>query len=611
MMFIYGGVLVAGSASAADVDGANAAVGDPGAEIAETPSPTPATPSDPGSDEAAAIDRPFDYDPYRVLIWVAAPESEVEPLREPLNTSLSRYFDALWRSQVRPMPRTLATIIRRDLRGLDYESIIAADPVIAVKKTHPESVRIRTPQNVAQYIGKIVARPRAIEEVQTDLDQQDSSLAASLQPKWSPLEPGQTLAETWTDDSSEAILTTRGAAAFLNDPSPKLIAPPLSSGIADVIEDFDKIFLVDLHPHADRTEIAVVEMDVLMRHFGAPVLRSVANAGLVPDHMAAAITESFRPLVRIEEAGRKDATGLVRGGGLIVSEDHPALIRAGDILEPMIRKDDRNGVPFVVGPMDWAFLVVTEAEPRIVQADFWSGRAGSLQGRKNKRTFRMGLRVKPRGRGSQLRLHAKGDEDEALIGYEIYEKDLETEEMNFVGRTDWDGRLQIEPTDKPFRLLYVKNGGAVLARLPIVPGLHERDVANLTGDDDRLEAEAFVKGVQNQIIDLVAVRELFKARVNMRLQRGEMDKAEELMVELRRQPDSRELNDSIAKRQVVFLEKIENASQRKKVDLMFSTTQDLLAQFINPKLLQDLESNLLKARNNGGKLPAEVTAEEE
>ncbi len=68
----------------------------------------------------------------------------------------------------------------------------------------------------------------------------------------------------------------------------------------------------------------------------------------------------------------------------------------------------------------------------------------------------------------------------------------------------------------------------------------------------RLQAEAYIRGVQNSIIDLVAIRELFKARIRLRLERGEMKKAEELLTALRAQPSSEKLYDEIGKRHAIF-----------------------------------------------------------
>lgn len=548
------------------------------------------------------IETPWDYDPYRVLIWIITDDHNLSAgsIATDLKQSLAREFDALWRLDVRDASASVATLAMRDLSLLSYDAITASDAVIAIKKDHPQAVRLRTPDNVAEFVKEITAASWRADSLVKGLMPEHEQLAEKFKQRFVPLVTDEQTA--WENPDTEAILTSRGTAATMTKPEAKLIDPPTTDLVAAQIDQYDKIFFVRAERNAVTPTVSVVEMDTLMRHFGAPVTLPLTDRNTDVAAIASNVVASFRPVVRIDNAGQKEATAMVRGGGLIISDDSPGRIKVGDILEPMIRKDDRNGNPFVIGPMDWAFLVATEADNRIVKMDFWAGRTGGLQGRKNNRTFKMGLRVKPRGRGSLLRLHAKGNVDEPLIGYEIYEKALDSKEMSFVGRTDWDGRLQISPSDGPFRLLYVKNGGAILARLPLVPGLHDHDVANLVGDDDRLQAEAYVRGVQSDIIDLVALRELFKARVRMRLENGEMDKAEELMVGLRQQPNSQQFNDEIGKKKVMFLKTIDNPSQRKKVDNMFSSTQDLLSKFINPKLIQDLEIDIITAKKNGGRL---------
>ena len=216
----------------------------------------------------------------------------------------------------------------------------------------------------------------------------------------------------------------------------------------------------------------------------------------------------------------------------------------------------------------------------------------------------MGVMVNSRDDHTKLRLHLKGNANEPLIGYEIYDKELDSKSMTQVGRTDWNGRLMIDPIDRPLRLLYVKNGGAVLARLPIVPGHHPKAIADLSGDDMRLQAEAYIRGVQNAIIDLVAIRELFKARIMMRLKRGDIDEAEELLEKLRNEPSNEKLANDMGKKQTMFLKAIgRNPGQQRKVDDLFSTTRTMLSKHINGALLRDLESAFLEAKKNGGKLP--------
>jgi hypothetical protein len=123
----------------------------------------------------------------------------------------------------------------------------------------------------------------------------------------------------------------------------------------------------------------------------------------------------------------------------------------------------------------------------------------------------------------------------------------------------------------------------------------------------RLQAEAYVRGVQNEITDLVALRELYKARIRLQLEKGALEKAEQLMIELRRQPENEELSAAIGRKQIDLLNAIgkKNISQRRKVDEMFTTTRELLSKYVTPKLMREVKGYFAAAKANGGKLPVE------
>lgn len=553
---------------------------------------------------------PWDYSPYRVLVWIASDDSrfEAEQVSEPLRDFLDRDFASIWRMEVRNAPSSLRSTMNRDMGSLDYDSITGADPVLAVKRDHPEAIRIRVAENVAEFVTKIYTTNDAKNSLVARGETSGDAKLGGLVKRFDVVGDNSiSVAEKWTEESTEAILVSRGLALTLDEPEAKLIKPNVDGLIADQIEDFDKVYLVNVNSDDVRPRIEVVEIDVLMRYFG-PVNQLAMSAGGSPaETVGLGLVDAFAPSVRIDNAGQKNAFGLVRASGLIITDQSPGLFSPGEVLIPLVRKNDRNGNPFLIGPIDWAYLVVEESEGTGVEMGFYAGRSGGLQGRKNNRTFRTAIKAKPQRDHSILRLHAQGKPQEPLIGYEIYEKELKSKSMSFIGRTDWSGRLKVDRSDDPLRLLYVKNGGAVLARLPLVPGLQPVAIADLRGDDLRLQAEAYIRGVQNSIIDLVAVRELFKARIQLRLQRGELDKAQELMEVLREQPSNEALADDMGKKQSVYLKLLEKegANQRRQVDQMFTTTRDLLAQHINPKLIRDLETDIIKAAKNGGKLPAE------
>ncbi|MFG0288953.1 MAG: hypothetical protein ACF8CQ_12295 [Rhodopirellula sp. JB044] len=577
---------------------AGSTASDPMAEIEERPEEPP----------------PFDYSPYRVLIWISSdnPRIDADLIRDDLLDFLDRDFYSVWRTVVADAPSAVASIARRDLGAITFASIAASDPVIALKKGHPDSLRIHFASDAGRFLDEIPGTQGRIQEILKRIEQNPESQTTPAKFAWKDKlraidGDAVTLQKMWKDESTEAILVSRGVADTLDEPRAKLIVPPLDGQVVDAIEQFDKIYIARLETKASPPNVQVIELDTLMRHFGVVTKRPMVSTSDLAGSVGGAIRDAFSPVVRIDEAGQKNATGLVRAAGLALDENSPAHVQIGDVLEPLVRKDDRKGKPITIGPLDWAYLYVKEKTGNSVEMDFFAGRMGGLQGRKNNRTHRMGIVIRPQRDDTMLRLHAKGRPDQPLIGYEIYDKELDSKSMTFVGRTDWNGRLTVGKIDRPLRLLYVKNGGAVLARLPMVPGHHEVTVADLAGDDMRLQAEAYIRGVQNAIIDLVAVRELFKARISMRIKEGKLKEADELLEMLRNEPSNEKIANDMGKKQTMFLKAIgRNANQQRKVDEMFSTTRELLSKHINPKIVNDLETALIEANKRSGGAPAEA-----
>lgn len=712
---------------------------------------------------------PWDYSPYKVLIWVASDDPQVNAasLEKPLRTFLDARFSAIWRMTIADAPSSIRAQAKRDMQGISYQALVSADPVIALKRNHKDTIRIRTPRNITEYVKAVYGTPKLIDEVKRLAKEKGDNVLNGAETKFKAVDPGKELAAQWAEESTEAILVARGMVESLTEPEAKIVKLPIAGLLEDKIEEYDKIYVVHVDQSTSPGMVYVTECETLMRYFGDVASSSfVARVG-IPGAIGRAVTKAFSPVVRVENAGIKAVTGLIRARGLIVDEDSPGTIDVDDVLVPMVRKNDRNGRPLIIGPMDWAYLSAVEPEiavlsvakgvkigvgnfvtevngnevmnaqqfekairgndamtvtvegkqpkkidlhkipvpfqlrylgftlgirrgrttisgvipfgpadkklmlndvietiagskvPDVVSAsrliasadptkpikvvvlredetievdidpgdiparkkksvaniamDFFAGRAGGLQGRKNKRTFRIALKVEPLDQQTLVRLHVKGQKTEPLIGYEIYEKQLNTKKMTFVGRTDWDGRISIDAKpEHKLRLLYVKNGGAVLARLPLVPGLTQMEIADLTGDDIRLRAEAYIRGVENSIVDLVAVRKLFAARIRLRLQRGEMEKANELMQVLRDQPDNEKLSNEMGKKNTKFLDMDGlNMSQRAKIDNMFKSTRNMLSKMLTSRDINQLEEDLLKAQQNGGVLPIEASDQDE
>ena len=708
---------------------------------AETPAPpsvespaTKPTMSAPAMEDEEDDTQPFEFSPYKILVWIASddPNLNAASIEAPLRLFLDREYSAIWRLTVADAPTSIASSAKRDLDSLDFESLTASDPIVAIKKNHKDAIRLRVAANVREYISKIYGTQQYIDSVKSRGAEAGDETLTGVAPKLEAVE-GDLLSvkEKWADEKTEALLLPRGFAATLSEPDAKIVGLPLSELVGEVMDDYDKIFIVNIASRSFGGSVSVVEFETLMRYFGAVVKEDFVSRSDASNAIGRAVVRAFSPEVRIDEAGLKGAQGLVRASGLILDSDSDALVKPGDMLLPMVRKNDRNGRPILIGPLDWAYLLaippqvsafkdgfringtepvtipvlandidpkggkkmvtkihrreakvgvaisvpqgkatlnkdgtitfkpaedfegptmfsytmtngestarssvtdnpdVPEAkaaeEPEenpdvpkkvdhtLVKMEFYSGRPGGLQGRANKRTFKRALRIRPTGGETMVRLHAKGKPTSPLIGYELYQKELYGKSMKFVGRTDWDGRLNVEKTDEPLRLLYVKNGGAVLARLPVVPGFTPTEVADLTGDDLRLQAEAFVNGINNSIIDLVAIRKLLASRIRSRLKKGEIEEANKLLLALREQPTKDILAGELDAKEKYFSEVIgvRQANAYRKVKDMFGRSKEMLAEQITQKFIRELEEDYIRAESNGGRLPDDPDAEEE
>jgi hypothetical protein len=569
-----------------------------------TDKPSDASPvADP--EAAPTIETPWDFSPYRVQVWIASDDLRVtaDRLAKPLAEYLDRDFASIWRLNISDAPLSVRAAASRGLEHVTYDSITSADPVVALKRNHVDAPRIRFIADVATYVKKCYATSGRIAEV-TERGKAAGNEGLSGAAKLFEAIEGDSLAvaEKWSDPTVEAIITNRGMAKELKDPPAKLISLPIDNLAAETIEASDKLFIVHVETTRLPWTVSVIELDCLMRNFSVVHQRAVTSPRLLVSVMGQAITEVFAPLIRIEDAGAKNAKGLVRAYGLITDEKSPASVAKDDFFVPMTRKNDRNGDPIQIGPLDWAFLHVKEVNGAKLEMDYHAGKAGGLQGRQNKRTFRTGTRVRPFDDSTTVRLHVQRNPTAPLVGYEIYERGLSSTEMNFVGRTDWDGRIEIPKSDMAMRLLYVKNGGAVLARLPVVPGQSDLEVADLFGDDQRLRAEAYIRGTQNSIVDLVAIRQLFAARIRMRLAAGELKEAKELLETLRNEPSYEKIAGDMGRKLLQL--KGRNSGEQAKIDRMFAQTREMLVKNISPALIRELEEAVMAAEKGAPPKPA-------
>ena len=365
----------------------------------------------------------------------------------------------------------------------------------------------------------------------------------------------------------------------------------------------DKLFLVAVVGQDDTTRIRVREFDARSREFGNVVERSMGDLTQVGHQSFAALLAAFRPIAKVESTKDRDkmVTMRIRAAGLVTSTDSPILIKPGTLVQPYVRNNDRNGEPtkkLGIQKTPWTYCLVTNRENpddrSIISCEIHSGTRVPVSGRPNQRIQRFAV-VMPATPGmTTLVLQSTAKRPEPLSGYDIYAKDPITDKQELLGRTDWRGTMIIPTVENPLRLVYVRNGAQLLARLPIIPGLERTRTVQITSDDVRLQVEGLTAGMQNWIMDVVAHRELLKQRFHKRLQDKKLLEAKKLLDEYAT-IDSRDMIEKILN--------VEHARRRsehntvnKKIDKLFETTRGLLTKHVNPDEGSQLIAEFEEAR---------------
>lgn len=394
-----------------------------------------------------------------------------------------------------------------------------------------------------------------------------------------------------------------------------ITASDLETAAEKSLLENDKLFLIQLGSNPRETIIRVREVDCRTRHLGPVVERRVRQ----PDRLAAetfsAMVQSFAPLVRIESGEEKTLVTRLRAGGLITDPASPAYVDTGDFLQPIVRRNDRLGKPTRIDVVDWTFLEVTkrnETNPNLLECHVHSAMRSPIRGRGGSRREQYALGLRLTFKETRVEVLAQVPSKEtpyALPGLEVYAKRPSTDPppqtpeeklaeskanpAELLGYTDWRGSYTVQPGTQPLRMVYLKNGGQLLRRLPIVPGLQPVLRVDVPDDDPRLMAEGFIRGFHAEIMDVVAQRKILEVRIRKRIEEAKVEEATQLIVELRGLPSRNDMTrklDQGQNRQI----KSPNRFVQGHIDTMYADTRTMINQYLNPDLPDRLSAELNK-----------------
>lgn len=357
---------------------------------------------------------------------------------------------------------------------------------------------------------------------------------------------------------------------------------------ADALDGTDKLMLVAVgHDPVAGYRVTVREVDCRSRMTGEAITSTTAQLDNAASLAIAAMVGAFRPLVRLEGVEDNQQIARLRGGGLI-DDESPAALKAGDLLAPVVRRNDRHGEPREGGiqRVPYTYLQVAERDGFRLKCSVHTGLRGAIPPKGN-RIDRFALRVRPNARGTTLQLLAREPESRGLVDYEVLGRSAaEKHEPRVLAATDLHGRAYVPLDEHPLTMVYIRHGQQMLARVPIVPGLESEQTIVLADDDQRLLAESYFASMQSTLMDLVARREVLAARARLRLDNEDVTGARQMLAELRNMPTRADLLKQLEGEHRQY--KSADRATRARVDKMFDELRKLLQKHLDPMLLDEL-----------------------
>jgi hypothetical protein len=399
------------------------------------------------------------------------------------------------------------------------------------------------------------------------------------------------LAPAWEFDVELATGAER--AAVVDDLTPQSDSKP-----SYLPNDRDKLLLLSVKATPVGFDLAAREYDAYLQHWGPALRRVCRQPSNVAEQLFALTQQVFTPLARFEvdPADPQTVTLQPRGSALATGPDAPPWVKPGDVFVPYLRRTGRNGelAENGVTTVPWTYIEATEGADKLIKFHVTSGSRRPFGARRQARVEQLALAVRPAESPTILTLHARKNEKKPLIGYEVLAQTDPKAPPVSTGFSDAAGQVRIPPGKTPVEMLQIKHGGQLLARLPVAPGAEREVRVPLPDDDARLAAEARLAAVREDLIDVVARRNILISRARQKIDKKDFAGAETLLRSLDDLPGRSqfELTLSSSARAI----QSDDPQIQRRIEQMFQATKSLSAQFLDVKPISQLHDALREAQ---------------
>ncbi len=384
--------------------------------------------------------------------------------------------------------------------------------------------------------------------------------------------------------------------------------PMAPAGLRD---DSDKWIIVAVEERGASIRISAVEQDRLLNAWGQTRTVELSTADHLGEAIFDLVCDVFAPIATfsLDSDDYNRALLSLRGGKLPSPTDRSRWVAPDDVFRTVLIRMDRAGVPVEGGTTEvmWTYLVVrppgdaqgdeaTGDDPADVTADVFSHTRRPFGVRRRGRVDQLAIRL-PRTQGpSELRLVSRGENPRPLVGYEVFAQDGINDEKPSIGKTGLDGAIVVPPGDSRIQTVWVKSGTQLAAKIPIATGADPLIVAPLLDESKRLDAEARLGLLREQLIDLVAERSILAARIEKAIEARDFKSARTLIADFRKLAGRAEFNIQIDREEEQS--KADDPLVQGRIDKLFADMKSVLGAFLGGDDINRLERSLDAAQSS-------------
>ncbi len=385
-------------------------------------------------------------------------------------------------------------------------------------------------------------------------------------------------------------------------PAPAALRADATAGIENVSAaavlkespDFDKVMLLLVEPSIAGYQVTARELDVRTQTWNAPVSRPARHLAKLHDAAIRALLAAFGPLGTIEAVEGQQVTVRLRASALPPRDPDIELLKPGDALRPVIRVNDAAGKGPQIARPAWTLLRVELFTPEKTRCCLECGLGSAELPAAAGRLESLAVGVARSDRGTKLLLQSGRQPPRRLAGYDVYRAEPDGRTAAPLGRSNRDGAVVIPPGPAAMEVLLVLAGAQPLARLPLVPGAETQRTVVLPDAAPLVEAEGLLRGIQEEIVDQVTLRETLIARAKARIETKRFDEAAAALRELKQLPTRDSLAQTLsAQRKRVAAD---DAALQQKIDNRFAETAKLLDRYLSAEPLRTLDEELKTAQ---------------